>query len=87
MTVSTLNKRKSALAEHVCDTKQILKSLPHHSQRRCLGEYRRHINMNHRALNRDDGNYLPQKYISTLLINDVSKKPIQIDCQCRNIVS
>ena len=27
--------------------------------------------MNHHALNRDDGSYLPQEYLSTLLANDV----------------
>ena len=32
----------------------------------------KHVNKNHHTLNRDDGSDLPQKYISTLLVNDVT---------------
>ncbi len=75
--VSTLNKGKSALAEHVCDTKhaiawensKIITTNNRYGQRRCLEAW--HINMNQHALNRDDGSYLPQN-ISTLLANDVT---------------
>ena len=47
--VSTLDKGKSALAEHVCYTKH------------CLEAW--HINMSNHALNRDDGAYLPEEYM------------------------
>ena len=62
----TLNKRKSALAEHVCDTKHVIALenskiiTTNNGQRRCLEAW--HTNMNHHALNRDDGSYLPQEY-------------------------
>ncbi len=67
--VSTLNKGKSALAEHVCDTKhaiawensKIITTNNRYGQRRCLEAW--HINMNQHALNRDDGSYLPQEYL------------------------
>ncbi len=67
--VSTLNKGKSALAEHVCDTKhaiawensKIITTNNRYGQRRCLEAW--YINMNQHALNRDDGSYLPQEYL------------------------
>ena len=67
--VSTLNKGKSALAEHVCDIKhaiawensKIITTNNRYGQRRCLEAW--HINMNQHALNRDDGSYLPQEYL------------------------
>ena len=67
--VSTLNKGKSALAEHVCDTKhaiawensKIITTNNRYGQRRCLEAW--HIKMNQHALNRDDGSYLPQEYL------------------------
>ena len=67
--VSTLNKGKSALAEHVCDTKhaiawensKIITTNNRYGQRHCLEAW--HINMNQHALNRDDGSYLPQEYL------------------------
>ena len=60
---------KSALAEHVCDTKhaiawensKIITTNNRYGQRRCLEAW--HINMNQHALNRDDGSYLPQEYL------------------------
>ncbi len=63
------NKGKSALAEHVCDTKhaiawensKIITTNNRYGQRRCLEAW--HINMNQHALNRDDGSYLPQEYL------------------------
>ncbi len=62
-------KGKSALEEHVCDTKhvitlensKIITTNTHYGQRLCLEAW--HINMNHHALNRDDGSYLPHKYL------------------------
>ncbi len=67
--VSSLNKGKSALAKHVCDTKQVIawensKNIitnNRYGQRRCLEAW--HINMNYHALNRDDRSYLPQEYL------------------------
>ena len=63
--VSTLNKAKSALADHVCDTKhqiawensKVITTNNRYDQRRCLEAW--HINMSNHALNRDDGAYLP----------------------------
>jgi hypothetical protein len=43
--VLSLNKGKSTLAEHVCETKYAMKT----DQRRCLGAW--YMNMNHYALN------------------------------------
>jgi hypothetical protein len=67
--VSTLNKGKSALAEHVCDTKheiawensKVSTTNNRYSQILCLEAW--HINMSNHALNRDDGANLPEKYI------------------------
>ena len=58
------------MAEHVCDTKhaiawensKIITTNNRYGQRRCLEAW--HINMNQHALNRDDGSYLPQEYLS-----------------------
>ena len=56
------------LSSIFCDTKhviawensKIITTNNRFSQRRCLEAW--HINMNHHALNRDDGSYLPQEY-------------------------
>jgi hypothetical protein len=40
-----------------------------YGQRRCLEAW--HINMSDHALNRDDGDYLPEEYICILLADDV----------------
>jgi hypothetical protein len=70
MAVSTLSKEKSALAEHVCDTKHKIAwenskvmNMPdnHYGQRRCLEAW--HINMSNHALSRDDGAYSPDEYM------------------------
>jgi hypothetical protein len=58
-----------ALAEHVCDTKhkiawensKVITTNNRYGQRRCPEAW--HINMNNHALNRDDGTYLPEKYM------------------------
>jgi hypothetical protein len=60
--VSTLNKGKSALAEHACDTKheiswensKVITTNNRYGQRLCLEAW--HIN-------RDDGAYLPEEYM------------------------
>jgi hypothetical protein len=67
--VSTLDKGKSALAEHVCYTKheiawensKVITTNNRYGQRLCLEAW--HINMSNHALNRDDGAYLPQEYM------------------------
>ena len=67
--MSTLNKGKSALEEHVYDTKHvnawenctIITTNNPYRQRRCLEAW--HINMNVHALKRDDGSCLPQEYL------------------------
>ena len=76
--VSTLDKGKSALAEHVCYTKheiawensKVITTNNRYGQRLCLEAW--HINMSHHALNRDDGAYLPEEYcICIFLPGDV----------------
>ena len=70
--VSTLDKGKSALAEHVCYTKheiawensKVITTNNRYGQRLCLEAW--HINMSHHALNRDDGAYLPEEYMHLL---------------------
>jgi hypothetical protein len=57
--VSTLNKGKSALAEHACDTKH--KIAWENSKVITIEAW--HINMSNHALNRDDGAYLPEEYM------------------------
>jgi hypothetical protein len=67
--VSTLDKGKSALAEHICYTKheiawensKVITTNNRHGQRLCLESW--HINMCNHALNRDDGAYLPEEYM------------------------
>ena len=68
--VSTLDKGKSALAEHVCYTKheiawenrsKVITTNNRYGQRLCLETW--HINMSNHALNRDDGAYLPEEYM------------------------
>jgi hypothetical protein len=67
--VSTLDKGKSALTEHVCYTKheiawenaKVITTKNRYGQRLCLEAW--HINMNNHALNRDDGAYLPEEYM------------------------
>jgi hypothetical protein len=67
--VSTLDKGKSALAEHVCYTNheiawensKVITTNNRYGQRLCLEAW--HINMSHHALNRDDGAYLPEEYM------------------------
>jgi hypothetical protein len=68
--VSTLDKGKSALVEHVCYTMQtrdcvgklvFLYTNNRYGQRLCLEAW--HINMSNHALNRDDGAYLPEEYM------------------------
>ena len=67
--VSTLDKGKSALAEHVCYTKheiawensKVITTNNRYGQRLCLEAW--HINMSNHALNRDDGAYLPEEYM------------------------
>ena len=67
--VSTLDKGKSALAEHVCYTKheiawensKVITTNTRYGQRLCLEAW--HINMSNHALNRDDGAYLPEEYM------------------------
>jgi hypothetical protein len=62
--VSTLDKGKSALAEHVCYTKheiawenfEVITTNNRCSERLCLEAY-----MSNHALNRDDGAYLPEE--------------------------
>ena len=70
--VSTLDKGKSALAEHVCYTKheigwensKVITTNNRYGQRLCLEAW--HINMSLHALNRDDGAYLPEEYMHLL---------------------
>ena len=70
--VSTLDKGKSALAEHVCYTKheiawensKVITTNNRYGQRLCLEAW--HINMSHHALNRDDSAYLPEEYMHLL---------------------
>ena len=60
---------QSALAEHVCKTShkiawedsKIITTNNRYGQRFCLEAW--HINASSCALNRDDGSYLPQKYL------------------------
>jgi hypothetical protein len=67
--VSTLDKGKSALAEHVCYTKheiawensKVITTNNRYGQRLCLEAW--HMNMSNHALNRDDGAYLPEEYM------------------------
>jgi hypothetical protein len=67
--VSTLDKGKSALAEHVYYTKheiawensKVITTNNRYGQRLCLEAW--HINMSNHALNRDDGAYLPEEYM------------------------
>jgi hypothetical protein len=67
--VSTLNRGKSALAEHVCDTKneiawenyKVITTNNRYGQRLCLDGW--HINMSKHALNRDDVTYLPEEWM------------------------
>ena len=67
--VSTLDKGKSALAEHVCYNKheiawensKVITTNNRYGQRLCLEAW--HINMSNHALNRDDGAYLPEEYM------------------------
>jgi hypothetical protein len=67
--VSTLDKGKSALAEHVCYTKheiawensKVITTNNRYGQRLFLEAW--HINMSNHALNRDDGAYLPEEYM------------------------
>ena len=66
-TVSTLDKGKSALAEHVCYTKheiawknsKVITTNNRYGQRLCLEAW--HINMSNHALNREA--YLPEEYL------------------------
>ena len=65
--VSTLDKGKSALAEHVCYTKheivwensKVITTNNRYGQRLCLEAW--HINISNHALNRDDSAYLPEE--------------------------
>jgi hypothetical protein len=65
--VSTLHKKKSALAEHVCNNKhdiawensEVITTNNRYGQRLCIETW--HINMSNHALNRDDGTYLPEE--------------------------
>jgi hypothetical protein len=69
MAVSTLDKGKSALAEHVCYTKHEIawenasdyrkQSLWSKTMSRSVA----YINMSNHVLNRDDGAYLPEEYM------------------------
>ena len=67
--VSTLDKGKSALVEHVCYTKheiawensKVITTNNRYGQRLCLQAW--HINMSNHALNRDDGAYFPEEYM------------------------
>ena len=62
--VSTLDKGKLALAEHVCYTKHQIaweNSNNRYGQRLCQEGW--HINMSNHSLNRDDGAYLPEEYM------------------------
>jgi hypothetical protein len=67
--VSTLDKGKSTLAEHVCYTKheiawensKVLTTNNRYGQRLCLEAW--HINTSNHALNRDDGAYLSEEYM------------------------
>jgi hypothetical protein len=67
--VSTLDKGKSALAEHVCYTKheiawensKVITTNNRYGQRLCLEAWL--INMSNHALNRDDGACLPEEYM------------------------
>jgi hypothetical protein len=69
MAVSTLDKGKSALAEHVCYTKHEIawenasdyrkQSLWSKTMSRSVA----YINMSFHVLNRDDGAYLPEEYM------------------------
>jgi hypothetical protein len=67
--VSTLDKGKSALAEHVCDTKheivwensKVITTNNRYGQRLCLETW--HINTSNHALNRDDCAYLTEEYM------------------------
>ena len=68
-TVSTLDKGKSTLAKHVCYTKheiawensKVITTNNRYGQRLCLEAW--DIIMSNHALNRDDGAYLPEKYM------------------------
>ena len=67
--VSTLDKGKSTLAEHICYTKheiawensKVITTNNRYVQRLCLEAW--HINMCKHALNRDEGAYLPEEYM------------------------
>ena len=86
--LSTINKGKSALAEHVCDTKhkiawensKVISTNKRYDQRRCLETW--HLNMSNHALNKEDGAYLSEEYTFILLADDVMpwelKKPTVI---------
>jgi hypothetical protein len=71
--VSTLDKEKSALAEHVCYTKheiawensKVITTNNRYGQRPCLEAW--HINMSNHALNRDDGAYSPEEYMHLIV--------------------
>ena len=77
--VSTLDKGKSALAEHVCYTKheiawensKVITTNNRYGQRLCLEAW--HINTSNHALNRNDGVYLPdlKRNICISLAGDV----------------
>ena len=70
-TLSTIDKGKSALAEHVCYTKheiawensKVITTNNRYGQRLCACLEAWHINMSNHALNRDDGAYLPEEYM------------------------
>ena len=68
--VSTLDKGKSALAEHVLyvtpnmrlrGNSKVITTNNRYGQRLWLEAW--HINMSNHALNRDDGAYLPEEYM------------------------
>ena len=75
--VSTLDKGKSALTEHVCYTKheiawensKVITTNNRYGQRLCLEAW--HINICNHALNRDDGAYICQRNICISLAGDV----------------
>jgi hypothetical protein len=91
--VSTLDKGKSALAEHACYTKheiawensKVIPTNNRYGQRLCLEAW--NINMSNHALNRDDGGTVPicQRNIFISLAGDVTLGYLRShDCNFRS---
>ena len=72
------------IAKHVIawEDSKIITTNNRYGQRRCLEAW--HINMNHHALNRDDGSYSPQEYFPpcwqmTSPLEDIRSRVVTLD--------